>query len=53
MRNSFQRIRNLFRKPTMIGSVPSQRPTWHDAAEHCCAFAERYAEPMNYSSRTE
>jgi hypothetical protein len=48
MRNPFQRIRDLFRKPAMIGSAPSQRPTWHDAAEHARDFAERYAEPMNY-----
>ncbi len=48
MHNRFKRIRDFFRKPAMIGSAPSQRPLWHDAAEHARDFAERYAEPMNY-----
>ena len=48
MNNPFKRIRDFFRKPAMIGSAPSERPMWHDPAEHACDFAERYAEPMNY-----
>ena len=48
MRNPFQRIRDFFRKPAMIGTPPSARPLWHDPAAHARDFAERYAEPMNY-----
>ena len=32
----------------MTGTPPSERPIWHDPAEHARDFAERYAEPMNY-----
>jgi hypothetical protein len=48
MRNPFQRIRNLFRKPAMIGTPTSQRSMWEDSGAHARDFAERYAEPMNY-----
>jgi hypothetical protein len=48
MRNPFKRIRDLFRKPAMIGTAPSQRPMWHDSVVHARDFAERYADPMNY-----
>jgi hypothetical protein len=48
MRNPFQRIRDFFRNPAMIGTPPSERLMWHDPAEHARDFAERYAEPMNY-----
>ena len=34
--------------PAMTGTPPSERPIWHDPAEHARNFAERYAEPMNY-----
>jgi hypothetical protein len=48
MRDLFQRIRDFFRKPEMVGTPPSQRPMWRDPAAHARDFAERYAEPMNY-----
>ena len=48
MRNPFQSIREFFRKPSMIGTPPSERLMWHDPAAHARDFAERYAEPMNY-----
>ena len=48
MRNPFQRIRDFFRNPPMIGTPPSERPMWHDPEAHARDFAERYAEPMNY-----
>ena len=48
MRNPFQRIREFFRKPAMIGTPPSERSIWHNPAAHARDFAERYAEPMNY-----
>jgi hypothetical protein len=48
MRNPFQRIRDFFRNPAMMGTPPSERLMWHDPAEHARDFAERYAEPMNY-----
>jgi hypothetical protein len=48
MRKPFQRIRDFFRKPAMIGTPPSERPMWHDPAAHARDFAERYAELMNY-----
>jgi hypothetical protein len=48
MRNPFKRIRELFRKPAMIGTPPSARPMWHDPAVHARDFAERYAVPMDY-----
>jgi hypothetical protein len=41
MRNPFRLIRDLFRKPAMIGTPPSWRPTWHDPAKHARDFAER------------
>jgi hypothetical protein len=47
MRNPFRRLRDLFRKPAMIGTPPSQRPMWHDPAQHARDFAERYAEPLD------
>jgi hypothetical protein len=47
MRNPFQRIRDLFRKPAMIGTPPSQRAMWHDPVEHAQDFAERYAELLD------
>ena len=34
--------------PAMTGTPPSERPIWHDPAEHARDFAERYADPMNY-----
>ena len=46
--NLLKRIRAYFRKPAMTGSAPSERPMWHDPAQHARDFAERYAEPMNY-----
>ena len=46
MRNPFQRIRDFFRNPPMIGRPPSERPMWHDPAAHARDFAERYAEPI-------
>ena len=48
MRNPFQRIRDFFRQPAMIGEPPSERSIWHDPKKHARDFAERYAEPMNY-----
>ena len=48
MANPFKRIRDFFRKPAMIGTPPSERSMWHDAAAHARDFAHRYAEPMNY-----
>jgi hypothetical protein len=48
MRNPFKRIRDLFRKPVMVGTPPSQRPIWHDTAAHARDFAHRYFEPLNY-----
>ena len=47
MRNPFRRIHDLFRKPAIIGTPPSQRPMWHDPAKHARDFAERYAEPLD------
>jgi hypothetical protein len=38
MRNPFRLIRDLFRKPAMIGTPPSRRPTWHDPAIPWAAF---------------
>ena len=52
MRKPFQRIRDFFRKPAMIGMPPSQRHMWHDPAAHARDFAERYADPMNYHVET-
>ncbi len=49
MRNPFRCIRDLFRKPAMIGTPPSQRPMWQDSAAHARDFAERYAEPLEYA----
>jgi hypothetical protein len=46
MLNPFQRIRDFFRKPAMIGMPPSERLMWHDPAAHARDFAERYAEPI-------
>jgi hypothetical protein len=48
MRNLLQHIRDFFRKPSMIGTPPSERSMWHDPAAHARDFAHRYAEPMNY-----
>jgi hypothetical protein len=48
MRNPFRRIRDLFRRPAMIGMPPSRRPVWYDPAAHARDFAERYAKPLNY-----
>ncbi len=48
MRSLFRRIRELLRKPAMIGTPPSQRPRWHDPAAHARDFAERYAEPLDW-----
>ncbi len=52
----FSRIReaarHLFRRqppPAMIGTPPSQRPTWHDPAAHARDFAERYATELDYA----
>jgi hypothetical protein len=47
MRNLFKRIRELFRKPAMIGTPPSARPMWHDPAVHARDFAERYAQDLD------
>jgi hypothetical protein len=33
--------------PAMIGVPPSQRPMWHDPADHARDFSERYAGPIN------
>jgi hypothetical protein len=41
--NPFKRVRDLFRKPAMIGTPPSQRLMWHHPAAHARDFAERYA----------
>jgi hypothetical protein len=49
MRNLFERIRDFFRRPAMIGTPPSQRPMWHDPAEHARDFAERYAFELDYA----
>ena len=53
---AFSRIReaarHLFRRqppPAMIGTPPSQRPTWHDPAAHSPDFAERYATELDYA----
>ena len=47
--NFLRRIASLLRrKPAMLGTPPSSRPMWHDAAEHAADFSKRYAEPMNY-----
>ena len=46
--NPFRRLRNLFRKPGMIGPPPSVRPMWHDPAAHAFDFSHRYSEPMDY-----
>ncbi len=48
MRNPFKRIRDLFRKPAIVGTPPSRRPMWHDPAAHARDFAHRYFEPLNY-----
>jgi hypothetical protein len=52
----FSRIReaarHLLRRqppPAMIGTPPSQRPTWHDPAAHARDFAERYATELDYA----
>jgi hypothetical protein len=44
--NPFKRIRDLFRKPVMIGTPPSARPMWHDPAAHARDFSERYADDI-------
>jgi hypothetical protein len=49
MRHPFQRIRDVFRKPAMIGTPPSKRPMGHDPAAHAKDFALRYAEPLDYA----
>jgi hypothetical protein len=49
MRNPFQRIREFFRRPIMIGTPPSKRPMWHDPAEHARDFAKRYAVELDYA----
>jgi hypothetical protein len=46
MRNLFRRIRDLFRKPAMIGTPPSRRPMWHDPVEHARQFANEYADRL-------
>src|SRR5436190_13329362 len=48
--NPFKRIRDLFRKPAMIGTPPSRRPMWHDPAAHARDLAERYSVPLGYSA---
>jgi hypothetical protein len=44
-------VKHLFRHqpPAMIGTPPSQRPTWHDPAAHARDFAERYATELDYA----
>jgi hypothetical protein len=37
--NPFKRIRDLFCKPGMVGTTPSARSMWHDAAAHARDFA--------------
>jgi hypothetical protein len=49
MRNPFQRIRDFFRRPAMVGTPPSKRPMWHDPAEHASDFAKRYAVELDYA----
>jgi hypothetical protein len=49
MRNLFDRIRDFFRKPVMIGTPPSQRPLWHDPKAHAKDFALRYATELDYA----
>jgi hypothetical protein len=39
MRNPFQRIRDFFRKPTMIDAPPSEWSAWHDPTAHARDFA--------------
>jgi hypothetical protein len=48
IRDQWQRFKERFRKPAMVGTPPSQRPMWHDPTEHAKDFAKRYAEPLNY-----
>jgi hypothetical protein len=43
-----QRLAALFRPHTMIGTPPSARPMWGDAAAHALDFAQRFAEIMDY-----
>jgi hypothetical protein len=50
MRNPFQRIRDFFRRPAMIGTPPSRRTMWHDPAAHARDFAERYSLPLSYAA---
>jgi hypothetical protein len=47
IRDQWQRLKGLFRKPAMIGTPPSQRRMWDDPAEHARNFAERYADPLD------
>jgi hypothetical protein len=49
MGNPFRRIRDLFRKPAMIGTPPSKQPMWHDPAAHAKDFAKRYAVELDYA----
>jgi hypothetical protein len=45
-------VKHLLRRqplPAMIGTPPSQRPTWHDPAAHARDFAERYATELDYA----
>ena len=46
--NPFKYIRDLFRKPGMIGTPPSARSMWSDSAVHARDFSERYAELLDY-----
>src|SRR3954469_22855260 len=48
--NRFKRIRDLFRKPGMVGTPPSARSMWYDPAAHARDFAQRYAEALDYSA---
>src|SRR4051794_32572793 len=46
--NPFKRIRDLFRKPGMVGTPPSARSMWYEPAAHARDFAQRYAEALDY-----
>jgi hypothetical protein len=47
LRAAATKLTARFRPPAMIGSPPSQRPMWHDPAEHAKDFAHHYADDLD------
>src|SRR5436305_15011436 len=47
IKDLWQRLKGLLRKPAMIGTPPSQWPMWRDPAKHARDLAERYADEID------